>query len=1275
MMKRFLSWSIHTHMMILLVLVALPCILLIVHSGMRERDEAMDEAKRDCLRLVNNLATQQQNVVAGAEQLGATLSLLPEVRSGRYEAVTTLFSGLVKMNPQFANISISDRSGIVRASTLPFQGKVSVADRRSFREAVRTGRFSSGEYNVGRILKRPVLNFGCPVMNGAGEVTAVIAIVLDLNYAQNVFEKIDLPAGASFSFVDRGGIILIRNLKDSFSERLVGKRDVRPENFTGATRGPDEGTFEVMGNDNRLRLVAYKRLSLPHESGPYLYIRSSIPTDVATSRAYAAVTRKLGFLVLFFGVGLVLAWLIGKRVIMNPVMLLKNASERLGSGHAPANISGVVKVGELGELARTFDNMAEALGQRETALRESEERWATTLASIGDAVIATDTEGRIVFMNAVAEAATGWTLAGASGEPVSRIFNIVNEHTRLEVENPVTRVLREGMVVGLANHTILVRKDGTEIPIDDSGAPIRDGGGKTTGVVLVFRDISDRKAGEERMRRLASFPELNPNPVIEVGLSGGITFCNPATGKILGELGLDERECERFLPDDISDMLKNWDGESESILEREVGIEGRTFLETVALVPQLKTVRIYCREITRRKQALEALESTLRRFYTILSSMYAAVLLVTDKDTVEFANQSFCDYFNLKKPPQSLVGLSSRELIGEISRAYLHPREALARIRQIVEEGKPVKGEEIAMADGRTCLRDFVPVYVEGKSCGRAWYHMDITERKRAEEEVVRAKEQWDRTFAGVPDLIAIIDGDHRVLRVNPSMAKHLGKTAEECAGLPCYEAVHGTDSPPDFCPHSRTLQDGLRHIETVHEGRLGGDFEVSTTPIHDDHGRMIGSVHVAHDITDRLRAEEVLKDSRDKLEQRVLERTEELQRAYDRLSLESMERERIEEQLRQAQKMEAIGTLAGGIAHDFNNILASVIGFTEMAIEDVPDRPEVEKNLRNVLKSGMRARELVKQILAFSRKADYERSPLSLGPVLKETIQLLRASIPSTVEISLSLRTAEDTVLASPIEIQQVLMNLATNASFAMQGKSGAVQVSLMDIDFESESAALSPDASPGEYIQIMVRDTGAGMSPEVMKRIFEPFYTTREVGKGTGMGLAVVYGIVRDLHGTITVESEPGKGSVFRVILPKMRTVQKEEPARPAEARRGTERILFVDDEEMLTEWGKATLGRLGYTVTAMTDSEAALEIFSIDPTLFDLVITDQAMPRMPGVQFVGELLRIREDIPVILCTGHSDTVSADKAGELGVREFLMKPLVKQELAEAIRRALGEK
>ena len=508
MLNKFLSLPIRILLVILLLLLALPSLFLIARSGINERDEAINEAKRDCLRLVYTMATEQQAVVAGVQQLATALAFLPEIRSRNRNATTALFSDLVKKNPQYINISVTDKSGFIWAAATPFVGNVSLADRRYFQEAIRTGNFSSGEYIIGKTTRKPTIAFGYPVKSTANELIAVIVVALDLNHSQNIFEKVNQPAGASFSLLDHQGIILIRNLSDPFSEKLLGRHDINQEIFTKVREGPDEGTFESMGNDGKPRLVAYRKLSLSHDSKPYLYVRSSIPLASITATANAAMLTNLTLLAMLFGAGLLLAWLIGKRVIVDPIMLLEQASAQLGAGvSGTANLSQVVKGGELGKLARAFDDMAEALVQREmakdaaqAALRESEQRWVTTLASVGDAVIATDVEGRITFMNTVAEELTGWTLSKAAMKPVTAIFNIINEHTRKEIDNPVTKVLREGKIVSLANHKILLKKNRTEVPIDDSGAPIRDKDGTTRGVVLVFRDITERKKAEEQIQ-------------------------------------------------------------------------------------------------------------------------------------------------------------------------------------------------------------------------------------------------------------------------------------------------------------------------------------------------------------------------------------------------------------------------------------------------------------------------------------------------------------------------------------------------------------------------------------------------------------------------------------------------------------------------------------------------------------------------------------------------------------------------------------------------------
>jgi PAS domain S-box-containing protein len=376
-----------------------------------------------------------------------------------------------------------------------------------------------------------------------------------------------------------------------------------------------------------------------------------------------------------------------------------------------------------------------------------------------------------------------------------------------------------------------------------------------------------------------------------------------------------------------------------------------------------------------------------------------------------------------------------------------------------------------------------------------------------------------------------------------------------------------------------------------------------------------------------------------------------------------------LEQQVQQVQKMEAIGTLAGGIAHDFNNMLAAVVGFTEMAIDENESRESgVDRSLEHVLKAAFRMRDLVKQILAFSRKSNQEIVPLRLTPLIKETVKFLRASLPATVKIDVKIKSTSDTVLADPSQMQQVVMNLCTNAGFAMRDKGGRLTISLSDAH-----STLAAGLEPRPCALLSIKDTGTGIKPDVMKRIFEPFFTTKEQGQGTGMGLAAAYGIVKSLDGEITVESTPGKGSTFNVFIPQAEPFVEPEGLAQGEIPRGKGRVLFVDDDEALVEWGRETLRRLGYEVVGVTGSREALSLFLDNPVSFDVVITDYTMPVMTGFTLAKELLEVRPDVPIILYTGYNENASPEKAKKVGIREFLMKPLAKRVLAEAVRRVLN--
>jgi PAS domain S-box-containing protein len=394
--------------------------------------------------------------------------------------------------------------------------------------------------------------------------------------------------------------------------------------------------------------------------------------------------------------------------------------------------------------------------------------------------------------------------------------------------------------------------------------------------------------------------------------------------------------------------------------------------------------------------------------------------------------------------------------------------------------------------------------------------------------------------------------------------------------------------------------------------------------------------------------------------------------RDISELKAAQQEREQLRTRLIQAQKMEAIGTLAGGIAHDFNNILGAIIGYAEMALYDTRQGSMEHYNIEQVLKAGHRAKDLVKQILAFSRKSEQDKKIILLTPIIKEALRLLRASLPTTIEIKQNLEPNPDAIFADPTQIHQVLMNLCTNSAHAMGDKGGILEVYLHNVNLNIKAAAQYPELDPGPYVKLSIRDTGCGMDSATMQRIFDPYFTTKELDKGTGMGLAVVHGIVKGHGGGIHVESTVGEGTCFDILFPVIKRPIISETEELKALPTGNETILCVDDEEALIELGKNMLKKLGYRVETRTLPVEAIEVFKAAPDKFDLVISDMTMPSMTGVSLAKKLMKIRPEIPVILCTGYSEQIDAIRSKEMGIKGFLMKPFTIRELSKTVRKVL---
>lgn len=383
----------------------------------------------------------------------------------------------------------------------------------------------------------------------------------------------------------------------------------------------------------------------------------------------------------------------------------------------------------------------------------------------------------------------------------------------------------------------------------------------------------------------------------------------------------------------------------------------------------------------------------------------------------------------------------------------------------------------------------------------------------------------------------------------------------------------------------------------------------------------------------------------------------------------------KLESELQQAQKMEGIGTLAGGIAHDFNNILSPIMLHAEMAMDDLEQDDPLQLDMKEIYRAAKRARDLVKQILTFARKGKEDRIVLRSSLIIKETIKFLRSTIPTTIDIQYYDKAEKDTIFSDPAHINQIIMNLCTNAAYAMSEKGGLLEVTIENDDISTEKTDKSVNLNPGRYLKISVKDNGTGISPDIIDKIFEPYYTTKQTGQGTGLGLSIIHGIIKSYGGDIYVESKTGHGTTFYVYLPLTDEEVSSTDDQKKEIPAGTERILFVDDEKASIDANRKMLERLGYKVTARTSSVEALEAFRNKPASFDLVITDMTMPNMTGVDLAKELMTVKPGIPVILCTGFSEKIDGKKAKEIGINAFIFKPVVMSDMAKTIREVLDRK
>ncbi len=836
-------------------------------------------------------------------------------------------------------------------------------------------------------------------------------------------------------------------------------------------------------------------------------------------------------------------------------------------------------------------------------------------------------------------------------------ISFVHPDDRPVVEENTRRLLKENSRSPFEMR--IIGKGGRELVILQTVRPIVFQGKSAilANAVDLFTNKGTAEALRQNEERLRTLFDNMGEGYLEVDLAGNFTLFNETFREMTGYsreelLGMnyrsytDERDVKR-----VYSAYNSVFRTGKPVKWFEYGIHRKDGLKRtleVSAYPRKNVggepigFRGIVRDITQRIEMETALKQSEERYRTLLDNIPLGIAWINTDYEIIFSNVFHNVMF--RKSPGDFLGKKCYREHEKRDAVCAHcpGTRAMLEKMQTESEATGIRDDGSAIEARLIVYPTFAP---DGTVSGFIEIIEDITDRKKEQDELRQSEERFSKAFQAIPvPTVITIPEDGLILDANESMLKLLGFSRSDIKERTTLD-VNVWLKPENRPRHVKEiLEKGSLREEPIQFRAKNGEIKdilwfAEVVGI----GGKDAILSLFYDITEKKRAEE--------------------------------EKKALELQLQQAQKMEAVGTLAGGIAHDFNNILASIIGFTEMTLHrDLPTGSRARHNLEQVLNASSRAKDLVHQILAFSRQQSQVQRPVQVIPAIREALKLLRASLPSTIDLRTVFSARYNTILAEPVQIQQILMNLCSNAAHSMREKGGVLELQLSNVEFDMLTAE-QMSLRAGKYLKLSVCDTGSGIDPDIQARIFDPFFTTKAQGEGTGLGLSVVYGIIKSCGGAITVKSAPGEGTVFDLYFPVLlesETGAGVDRAVPHAFPRGKETILYVDDEESLAILGKEMLSHLGYTVVPCCQSTEALNLFQSEPGRFDLVITDYTMPVMTGVELARKIFEVRSDIPIILATGFSPLITPEKARTIGIREFIMKPVSIRELASTIRKVL---
>ncbi len=887
----------------------------------------------------------------------------------------------------------------------------------------------------------------------------------------------------------------------------------------------------------------------------------------------------------------------------------------------------------------------------EKRLKESKRWLAAVLRSIGDAVITADATGKITFVNQVAEALTGWKQEHALSKDLMAVFHIVNEDTSMPADNLVAKALREGVVTGLANHSVLIAKDGRETPIDDSAAPIRDENGNITGIVLVFRDITERKRAEETLRnseeRHRRLIESSEDMIFSVDRTG---ILKTAGGVRLREFGL---KPEDVIGHSLIDLFRE-EAEQYAARHREVFESGvsityenafefrgmtRTDLTTVYPIKnergEVELVGIICRDITEAKKAEEEIKRLKEFNEGIVQNMTEGIVVTNAEGRHTFVNYAAA----------RMLGYSPDELVGKHWTTIV-PSDSQPMVRAADERRKRGQSDqydlELVHMDGTRLpvLASASPCFENGEFAGTLAVFANIAELKRTEQALRESDQRFRQVAENAEEWIWEVDTDGLYTYASPVVEKILGYRAEEIVGRKhFYDLFHPEDKEElqGAALEAVSRKESFREFinRNMHKNGRPVWLSTSASPILDEKGNLLGYRGADSDIT---------------------------------------ERKRLEQHLRQAAKMEAIGHLAGGIAHDFNNLLTGILGYANMLRLESDKDSSTHEAAETIEKSARRMAELTAQLLGFARKGKYRIVPVDLHETIREVVRMLGRTVDKNIQLMLAFQAENATTMGDPAQMEQIFLNLAINARDSMPD-GGTMTFSTEIVELDDEYSLAHPGTAPDRRLLVAVTDTGSGIPKYDIGHVFEPFFTTKEKGRGTGMGLAMVYGIVKNHGGNIQAYSEVGHGTAFKVYLP---LADAEGILLGGEKQdricRGVGNILVVDDEEVVRNVASEMLFKLGYEVVTTSSGQDAVDYYRKHGDLVDLVIIDLIMPGMGGQECFRELKCIDPHVRAVLSTGYGmDRRVRDIVNE-GMIGFVQKPYQMIELGKRLHEFLAD-